>query len=81
MSLDLFKKILNGIRSMYQPWKLDGVSFATNNEPNLDDKFTKNLQIMTNMGFKYEHISDGKMITTELTDLHLIAHKTQDRFV
>ena len=71
MSLDLFKKILNEIRSVYQPWELNDISFATYNEPNLDDTFTEKLQLMTNAGFKYEHISNGSMITTELTDFLL----------
>ena len=26
------------------------------------------LQLMTDMGFNYEHISNGSMVTTELTD-------------
>ena len=72
MSLDLFKKILNEIRSVYLlPWELNDISFATYNEPNLDDTFTEKLQLMTNAGFKYEHISNGSMITTELTDFLL----------
>ena len=71
MSLDLFKKILSEIRSVYQPWELNDISFATYNEPNLDDTFTEKLQLMTNAGFKYEHISNGSMITTELTDFLL----------
>ena len=29
MSLDLFKKILSEIRSVYQPWELNDISFAT----------------------------------------------------
>ena len=73
MDLELFGKILREIRTVYTPWELNDVSFATYNEPNLDDTFTEKLQIMTSMGFQYEHISNGSMITTELTDF-LIKH-------
>jgi radical SAM protein with 4Fe4S-binding SPASM domain len=68
MTLDQFRKILTEIRSVYTPWELNDVSFATYNEPNLDDGFKEKLQLMTDMGFNYEHISNGSMVTTELTD-------------
>ena len=68
MTLEQFGKILNEIRSVYTPWELNDVSFATYNEPNLDDGFKEKLQLMTDMGFNYEHISNGSMVTTELTD-------------
>ena len=68
MTLEQFRKILNEIRSVYTPWELNDISFATYNEPNLDDTFKEKLQLMTDMGFDYEHISNGSMITTELTD-------------
>ena len=68
MELELFSHILREIRTVYAPWELNDVSFATYNEPNLDDTFTEKLQILTGMGFMYEHISNGSMITTELTD-------------
>ena len=68
MSLEQFSHILREIRTVYAPWELNDVSFATYNEPNLDDTFTEKLQLMTAMGFQYEHISNGSMITTELTD-------------
>ena len=68
MTLEQFRKILTEIRSVYTPWELNDVSFATYNEPNLDDGFKEKLQLMTDMGFNYEHISNGSMVTTELTD-------------
>ena len=68
MDLELFRKILLEIRSVYTPWELNDISFATYNEPNLDDTFKEKLQLMTDMGFQYEHISNGSMVTTELTD-------------
>ena len=68
MSMDLFRKILLEIRSVYTPWEFNDISFATYNEPNLDDTFQEKLQLMTDMGFQYEHISNGSMVTTELTD-------------
>ena len=68
MTLEQFRKILNEIRSVYTPWELNDISFATYNEPNLDDTFKEKLQLMTDMGFDYEHISNGSMVTTELTD-------------
>ncbi|SVE27572.1 uncharacterized protein METZ01_LOCUS480426, partial [marine metagenome] len=68
MDLDLFSHILREIRTVYTPWELNDVSFATYNEPNLDETFKEKLQIMTSMGFMYEHISNGSMITTDLTD-------------
>ena len=68
MSLDQFRKILTEIRSVYTPWELNDISFATYNEPNLDDTFKEKLQLMTDMGFDYEHISNGSMVTTDLTD-------------
>jgi len=68
MSLDQFSHILREIRTVYTPWELNDVSFATYNEPNLDDTFMEKLQIMTSMGFQYEHISNGSMITTDLVD-------------
>ena len=68
MTLEQFGKILTEIRSVYTPWELNDVSFATYNEPNLDDGFKEKLQLMTDMGFNYEHISNGSMVTTELTD-------------
>ena len=68
MSMDLFRKILLEIRSVYTPWEFNDISFATYNEPNLDDTFQEKLQLMTDMGFRYEHISNGSMVTTELTD-------------
>ena len=73
MDLDLFAKILGEIRTVYTPLELNDISFATYNEPNLDDTFTDKLQLMTATGFMYEHISNGSMITTELTDF-LIKH-------
>ena len=39
MTLEQFRKILNEIRSVYTPWELNDISFATYNEPNLDDTF------------------------------------------
>ena len=68
MDLDLFSHILREIRTVYTPWELNDVSFATYNEPNLDETFKEKLQLMTSMGFVYEHISNGSMITTDLTD-------------
>ncbi len=68
MDIEQFRKILLEIRSVYTAWDLNDISFATYNEPNLDDTFKEKLQIMTNMGFQYEHISNGSMITTKLTD-------------
>jgi len=68
MNMDLFRKILLEIRSVYTPWEFNDISFATYNEPNLDDTFQEKLQLMTDMGFQYEHISNGSMVTTELTD-------------
>ena len=68
MDLELFRKILLEIRSVYNIWELNDISFATYNEPNLDDTFKDKLQLMTDMGFQYEHISNGSMVTTELTD-------------
>ena len=68
MDIELFRKILLEIRSVYTPWELNDISFATYNEPNLDHTFKEKLQLMTDMGFQYEHISNGSMITTELTD-------------
>ena len=68
MDIELFRKILLEIRSVYTPWELNDISFATYNEPNLDDTFKEKLQLMTDMGFQYEHISNGSMVTTELTD-------------
>lgn len=68
MDIELFRKILLEIRSVYNVWELNDISFATYNEPNLDDNFKEKLQLMTDMGFQYEHISNGSMITTELTD-------------
>ena len=68
MTLEQFRKILTEIRSVYTPWELNDISFATYNEPNLDDTFKEKLQLMTDLGFEYEHISNGSMITTELTD-------------
>jgi len=68
MDLELFSHILREIRTVYAPWELNDVSFATYNEPNLDDTFIEKLQLVTEMGFQYEHISNGSMITTELTD-------------
>ena len=73
MDLELFATILREIRTVYTPWELNDISFATYNEPNLDDTFTHKLQLMTHMGYQYEHISNGSMITTELTDF-LIKH-------
>lgn len=68
MDLELFRKILLEIRSVYNIWELNDISFATYNEPNLDNTFKEKLQLMTDMGFQYEHISNGSMVTTELTD-------------
>lgn len=68
MDLELFKRILMEIRSVYTIQEFNDISFATYNEPNLDDTFQEKLQLMTDMGFRYEHISNGSMITTELTD-------------
>lgn len=68
MDLELFKRILTEIRSVYTIQEFNDISFATYNEPNLDDTFKEKLQIMTDLGFRYEHISNGSMITTELTD-------------
>ena len=68
MDIEMFRKILSEIRSVYAPWELNDISFATYNEPNLDDTFKDKLQLMTDMGFQYEHISNGSMVTTELTD-------------
>ena len=68
MDLELFRKILLEIRSVYNIWELNDISFATYNEPNLDNTFKDKLQLMTDMGFQYEHISNGSMVTTELTD-------------
>lgn len=68
MDIELFRKILLEIRSVYTPWELNDISFATYNEPNLDETFKEKLQLMTDMGFQYEHISNGSMVTTELTD-------------
>ena len=68
MDLELFSHILREIRTVYTPWELNDVSFATYNEPNLDETFKEKLQLMTSMGFVYEHISNGSMITTDLTD-------------
>ena len=68
MDLELFRKILLEIRSVYNVWELNDICFATYNEPNLDDTFKEKLQLMTDMGFQYEHISNGSMVTTELTD-------------
>ena len=68
MDLELFRKILLEIRSVYNIWELNDISFATYNEPNLDNTFKDKLQLMTDMGFQYEHISNGSIVTTELTD-------------
>ena len=68
MELATFYKILTEIRSVYTPLELNDISFATYNEPNLDEGFKEKLMLMTSMGFQYEHISNGSMITTDLTD-------------
>jgi len=73
MDIELFRKILLEIRSVYTAQELNEIHFSTYNEPNLDKTFKEKLQIMTDMGFEYEHVSNGSMITTELTNW-LIEH-------
>ncbi len=68
MDIELFRKILLEIRSVYTAQELNEIHFSTYNEPNLDKTFKEKLQIMTDMGFEYEHVSNGSMITTELTN-------------